>query len=389
VQVDVPELALHEQLGRGGLVSSALSVMRDADPFGAFDVGRHAEYDLHLHLGATPPPNAAKHLTVIGSQGWMAAVRRSSLDFAPGGANPVGAVASAVLGGAQLFRDALGRGELYPADFLYDAYFAMPVDAHADHGPFRHTELGRVLMVGAGSVGSAAAYFMRLFSLRADLTVADADEVKVVNFGRSPLFGRSNWGGPKVKAIGAALHGSGITPRAIPAWWHDTSEKDLGKYDIVLPVANEFEIRYRLQQAYPPLMVHASTGKNWNANFGRHIPGRDDCLQDRFVGFAAPAQTKCAAGEVAASPEGKQVDAALPFLSFWAGFLMAADLVRLGYPGYPHTPNFGNYSFRLNRFTPQLRDEQPRPNCDCRKQGGVFAACRAEGRFSSLSPASW
>lgn len=387
VQVECADVARLDALGGGNLLAEAMAQARDADPYGTFGIGR-GEHDLHLHIGSAPPASSAKHLTVISSSGWAAAVRRRTAGLVAGGDNPVGAAAAAVLGGAQLFRDALGKGDLYPADFIFDAFLSQPCTAPANHAAFHPTQLGNVLMVGAGSVGSATAYFMRLFALLADLTVTDADVVKVENFGRSPLFGVSNLNGPKVSAIETSLKGTSVTPHVHAAWWHDLPGMDLGRFDILLPVANEHDVRWRLQAGVPPLMVHASTGKNWNVNFGRHIPGLDDCLLDRFAGFDTPAQTACAAGAVA-TPAGDRVDAALPFLSFWAGFLMAADLVRLGIAGYPHTPNFGSYSFRTDRFTPQLQDHGPRNGCECVRQGAAFAALRGSGRYRSLSPATW
>lgn len=386
VQVEVADVRRFDALGGGNLVAEAMAQARDADPYGTFGFGR--ECDLHLHIGNAPPTTSAKHLTVISSRGWTAAVRRRPGGLTGGGDNPVAAAAAAVLGGAQLFRDALGKGDLYPSEFLFDAFLGQPCTAPVDHAAFQPTELGKVLMVGAGSVGSAAAYFMRLFALLADLTVTDADVVKVENFGRSPLFGVSNLNESKVAAIESALKGTSVTPHVHAAWWHELPGMDLGKFDILLPVANEYDVRWRLQVGVPPLMVHSSTGKNWNVNFGRHIPGRDDCLLDRFAGFDTPAQTACAAGAVT-TPSGNRVDAALPFLSFWAGFLMAADLVRLGVAGYPHTPNFGSYSFRRDRFTPQLEDHGPRQGCECVRQGEVFAALRSKGRYRSLSPQTW
>jgi len=54
------------------------------------------------------------------------------------------------------------------------------------------------MMVGAGAVGSSAAFFMNVFRLVADLTCADADEVKVENLGRTPAFSASDCGAMKV-----------------------------------------------------------------------------------------------------------------------------------------------------------------------------------------------
>ena len=382
---DVPQI---ESPQGPSLSVAALELMRDADPFGSFSNNGEDASDLHLHIGDSPPSTNARRLTVISSRGWTARICRSPGGFTAGDENPVGAAAASVLGGAQLFRDALEMDDIFPPSFLFDAFMGLPCRDFIEHSRLGSSPLGRLLMVGAGSVGSATAYFMRLFGLAADLTITDADVVKVENFGRSPLFGCSNVGGAKVTAIEAALRGSHITMRGHRSWWHESPATNLGDFDLVIPVANEYGVRWRLQASIPPLMVHASTGKNWNVNFGRHVPGRDDCLVDRFSEFDAPVLPACSAGAVA-TPSGERIDAALPFLSFWAGFLAAADIARLTVADYPHVPNFGNYSFRKSRFTPQQFDEHPRAECECTRQGATFSALRTGGRYRSLSPASW
>lgn len=87
-------------------------------------------------------------------------------------------------------------------------------------------------------------------------------------------------------------------------------------------------------------MIHASSGGDWLVNFGRHIPGRDDCLAERFAGFDRPLQLACSGGEVPVAPD-QSIDASLPFLSFWAGLLVATDIMRLATEGYPNVANLG------------------------------------------------
>jgi hypothetical protein len=394
VSMRVPDVPLCVGWGRaGGLHKEVIDTMRDADPFGQFEFVHDAPdkgIDILLALG-TEPLNAVA-TTVIASAGWFAAVRRGRIaDMPPGGLDhPVGAAAAAVLGGAQLFRDAVGMGQLYPLDFCYDAFSARPAQPvlREIDSRFEPADLGAALMVGAGSVGSAAAYFMDLFATRAMMDVADADTVKVENFGRSPLFGRNTYAAPKPRGIAAAIRGSSLEIAPLDGWWHEQADTSLSRYDVLLPVANEHDIRWQLQNSYPPLMVHASTGRNWNVNFGRHVPGRDDCLADRFEGFRAAELLRCSEGEVP-MPTGATVDAALPFLSFWAGLLLAADLVRLGVAGYPHTPNFGNYSFRKNRFVPQLSDQVAATGCICRSQSKGFWRFHGRSRYAEFSPGDW
>ncbi len=59
-----------------------------------------------------------------------------------------------------------------------------------------------------------------------------------------------------------------------------------------------------------------------------------------------------------------EVDAALPFLSFFAGLLVAADLVRSTQLGYPQVPNFAAFDFGAG-FGMQLLNREPMPSCAC------------------------
>lgn len=113
-------------------------------------------------------------------------------------------------------------------------------------------------------------------------------------------------------------------------------------------------------------MVHASTGRNWNANFGRHIPLLDDCLVDRFPESAPAGVLACATGEVHTTTE--RIDAALPFLSFFAGFLVVADLCRANAEKYPQVPNYALFDFGGPMEIIQVWDRRPADGCLCRKQ---------------------
>ena len=395
VKVLMPNIPMHPLLGAGTLADTVLAQMRDTDPYGKFEVVERAtDLDLVLFVGAEVPADlrSPASTTVVSAAGWAAAVRRpgdGGLPVDPQDHNPVGAAAAAVLGGAQVFRDALGLDGIFEPGLLFDAFSGAPVATRPPHRQFPDgVDLGRVLMTGAGAVGSSAAFFMDVFRVRAQLTCVDGDEFKVENLARTALFSYLHCGLKKVEALEQALARSAsikVTPQ--DAWWHCT-DQNLGAYDIVLPVANEYGVRQALQSALPPLMTHASTGNNWNVTFGRHIPGRDDCFAERFAGVDKAPKPGCSSGRLPQS-EPDSPDASLPFLSFWAGFLMAVDLVRLGMPGYPQVPNHALYSFRRGTFSPQLFAKTARSNCECNRQGTIFSKLRASTRFRALSPATW
>lgn len=133
----------------------------------------------------------------------------------------------------------------------------------------------------------------------------------------------------------------------------------------------------------PPIQIYGTTGKDWQANLFLHIPPAP-CPCCAFP--ANRSVTDCAKGTAPAIQEGtKEVDAALPFLSFAAGLMAAAEISKTGLAGYPFV---GNRGF----FTP-LSDEilfvRPighRTGCHC--LGRSPAAHRAmigDSRYASLS----
>ena len=395
VKVLIPDIQLHPLLGTGTLADAVLVQMRGANPFGRFEVVEQVDdHDLVLSVGSEVPADlgARASTTAVSAAGWVAAVRRPSdggLAIDPQDQNPLGAAAAAVLGGAQVFRDAVGLESIFAPGFLFDAFTGATVASQPPARSFPDgVDLGRILMTGAGAVGSSAAFFMDIFRVTAQLTCVDADWLKVENLARTALFSYAHCGLKKVEGLEQALAGSAsIKVMPVDSWWHDT-DQNLGAFDLVLPVANEYGVRQRLQAALPPPMIHASTGNNWNVTFGRHIPGRDDCFAERFAGIDKAPKPGCSGGKLPQS-EPDAPDASLPFLSFWAGFLIAVDLVRLGMPSYPQVPNHGLYSFRRGVFSPQRFFKTARPGCDCTRQGAVFSKLRASSKFRGLSPASW
>jgi hypothetical protein len=378
-QVDLiaPACRLDPAFGMGDsdLIEFALSQMRDADPFGTF---RRAEAGapqcgIALCIGGGNAVSGAVRSVFVDSRGWLAAI---SLDSATvlgpdAGDNCLGALAAAALGVGQVFKLALRiPEEQLLRNGVFDLFMLAWTERVDAGGWPADTRIGRILMVGSGSVGSSAAYCMRLAGLSGDLTVLDKDIVKIENFNRSAIFGCSGLGLSKAEATSRFLGGSALQCQPLPIWWNDfvrVWDRAGAPFDVWLPLANEFGVRYSMQQNVPPLMIHASTTANWGVNHARHIPTSDDCLADRFPAQATEKDLACATGEV--TVQDVTVDAALPFCSFFAGLLIVADLVRANLPGYPQIANFALFDWFGPMETIHAWDRKPRPDCICRQQG--------------------
>jgi hypothetical protein len=360
---------------RGGkLENEVMCVMRDADPFGAFSWGdRHRAGDaLRLHIGSLPI-DSDPQVTVINGAGWLAGLGAPfcATPFEARDSNIIGPVAAACLGVAQVFKRAIGfPTEGLIREGLFDLFNLewLSTTAVGERRPIvRNIQPGRVLLVGGGAVGSSFAYCIRLAPVRCEVGIVDKDYVLIENFNRSPIFGKSTFGMPKADVVGNALRNASVAAYSFPIPWNEfiaAHAKESREFDVWLPLANEDNVRASIQNNIPPLLIYAATNSNWGASHGRWIPGRDDCLMDRFPMDGEGSVLQCSTSEIE-TKEGR-VDAALPFLSMFAGLMVFADLVRLQMRGYPQVPNYCLIDFGGRLETVQKWDMHPRENCGCR-----------------------
>lgn len=201
----------------------------------------------------------------------------------------------------------------------------------------------RVAMIGAGAVGSAILYWLRLLGVCGDWTVVDGDVVKLHNTNRSlgMLAADAGWAngtpdGPIANKadIGAALIGA--TPVVD---WYDGWVKDHGAgLDLLIPAGGERNIRRNLGLLGLPLMIQGATSPDWQVQLHRHGPA-DGCPACRFPAVPT-ADFACSTGALPVTPDAEgddSPDAALPFLSAAAGLLVVAALTQLedGYLDQP------------------------------------------------------
>lgn len=347
------------QLGRGvgSLLEYCVAGMVAADPFGVFSAGALAPEDYVIHLGP------GGHSWVVHGSDWDAYVGPGPSPLgAPTTSNPFGASFAAVLAVSKVF------AEWYPevvgpttVNLLSNTDGSAPSAMYPGPGQ----DLGRIWLIGAGSVGSAAAFFLSLSGARFGLTTFDMDIVKAENLDRSPLFTFDDREENKAVALTRHLTALGLDAVAEPYALDESPvwlARQAGTPDVLVSAANERNVRYLIESQFPALQIYATTGREWQATMLRHIPPQDPCSCCVFG--TPPPVTECAKGTVEVPGEEKTVDAALPFLSFAAGLMAAAELLKLPLAAYP---------FSRNRafFTP-CSDEvlvsralQLRPGCMC------------------------
>lgn len=333
-----------------------------------------------IGLGREVPEDLKIHLSWAGGRGQI------TTSYTAGIWDPTsvfGAATAAVLGAAALFR-AVHDQPIRSTQFN-------PVELTADDqaGTRDHTDpidVGAVLVIGAGAVASALAYWVR--QLDTDGTVwdfVDADIVELHNTNRCMTMTASHAGWPdgeptntpqtKVHATAWAVNG-----RAYNQWYDQWQPgHDERSHDVVLTLANGRGVRAIVAQRGEPLLLHATTSANWTAELHRHLPDRDDCPACRLPDPTTP-QMACSVGRVVPD-QPDSPDAALPFLSAAAGLLLTAALASMP-TAAALAGRFNHWQLDLTLARPLLQPRQhpPRENCTHQLPASVRHAVHAARR---------
>ncbi len=68
--------------------------------------------------------------------------------------------------------------------------------------------------------------------------------------------------------------------------WYDSCATTAEHFDVVLPLANECDVRSLVASRSFAVCLHATTGENWLSQLHRHIAGKDDCIACRTAGVS-------------------------------------------------------------------------------------------------------
>ena len=393
------QLPVDPKMPTGSLVAAIDASVRNANPFLEIKwVGRPPTCpSLTIGPGAIASPST----TTAWADGWVAVSTRGSLSRCLSEPIPSVLLFAVALGVGRVFRDAWTLSRAGPSELRWDTW------DHTLNGvgagselprPVRPPDLGNVLQVGAGAVGSNIIYFLGLMGASADLVVVDHDVAKIENLDRSLLFGLEDAyprETPKVEAVLQAVE-SFPTLRVHPerSKWveYAMSGYRVGNFDLALALANEDQVWPAMANAVLPLTLQATTDSDWGVALGVHTPGRGYCLQCRFPPEAEVAPTVCSEGVVEIpSQAGKleTVHSSLPFQSAAAAALLAVEVDKLALGLTSATPNYVEAKLDLTSRVSSLH-RAPSANCPACQAfpENLWARRYANTRFASFRQVS-
>ena len=303
-------------------------------------------------LAIGPGPGSMDEVTAW-ADGWVAVSTRGTAT--PGHMEPVTSVLlfAVTLGVGRVFRDAWRLASDSPTDFRWDTWRHNPESDAGRHErrpiPIGRPDLGHVLQVGAGAVGSNIIYFLGLMSASVDLVLLDHDVVKIENLDRSLLFGLEHASPHELAKVEAAVLATERFPslRIHPerSKWAPYAENSyrVGDFDLALALANEDQVWPAMGQALLPLTLQATTDEDWGVALGVHAPGTGYCLRCRFPPNAQVLPTICSEGSIeieTTKGETEIVHASLPFQSAAAAALLAVEIEKLTIEPIEGAPNY-------------------------------------------------
>ena len=170
-------------------------------------------------------------------------------------------------------------------------------------GPGQQTlRAARVLILGAGGLGSPAALYLAAAGV-GTIGLCDPDHVSLSNLQRQILFGTHDVGAPKVQA--AARHLAGINPhsRVIPhpvPLGPGNADALIGAYDLVLDGTDDFATRFAVNAvcvAMAKPLVSGAIGR-WTGQVG--VFEGQPCYRCLVPDLPPDAETCAAVGVVGA-----------------------------------------------------------------------------------------
>ncbi len=243
-------------------------------------------YDAILSVGARAHPDLP--WTVINSNGWVARVSSCGTHPSPEcrQGNPIGALAAAALGVADVFKRLIRlretRGRLVDG-LSFSLYSYRCGDDNP--GPSLPDQLVLdLLMVGAGAIGNGVVYLLSRLPMAGHAVIIDAQSFGPENLGTCLLIGPSDIGTEKA-AFAASFLRPGLGAEGLPEDFAAFTERvgPSGSWrPVVVNALDSIDARHAVQGLWPDLIVDGAIG-DFGCQVSRHPWGEDTaCLMCLF-----------------------------------------------------------------------------------------------------------
>ncbi|GAA3895455.1 hypothetical protein GCM10022276_13150 [Sphingomonas limnosediminicola] len=229
-----------------------------------------------------------------------------------GGEWPLGAFAAAALIAGEVFKVSMRRLRDHAKNApLFEDLYAPARSACVRLAPAETphaTSLDAIDLISGGAIGNSFLYtLLRLPRCSAEIRVMDDDESALSNLNRNALLRRSRIDIPKVEDL-ASFAVDRIAIKPLVHRYGGEEDPDLA--DTVIVGVDHIPSRWSAQRSRPTWLGVGAT-EGFSVQVSHHRPGQAcaQCLH----------------------PEDAPIDGPIPtvaFVSFWAGLLLAADLIR-------------------------------------------------------------
>ena len=364
--------------------TTLLTLMRNIDPYGNFNLSEKKPKNA-ISLGIGEPKSVCDWY--VGAESSIATLDKHPCVFDIKKRGSLrGAALAASLGAATILKMQFGSESVQRRVSAWN--FAENEEASPGPDDILPIDVGSVLMVGAGAVGSALIYWLHCFGLgNGSWVILDRDFVALHNTNRSLLFMPSDAGWTDSKPRSKADVCAEFLPNSKPIknWYHEYAHNI--KFDVVLALANEYGVRGSLANKNFNVLLHATTGSGWLSELHRHILGRDDCIQCRMQEFESSPTFGCSTGKIKDEQNKKTSDAALPFLSATSGLMLAVALEKL-HRAELHLGRFNNWKFFFNSLyrMSQHTVNNCRDGCSTLLPPETRKQINSKTRWNSLDP---
>jgi len=226
-----------------------------------------ADFDAIVNVGTAACPELP--WTSINSQGWLARVTSGSIPLSGecGQWNPVGALAAASLGAAEVFKRLLQvrpeRATMFDGlSFSLETYETNtddpgpPLPSHLD---------GDVLVTGAGAIGNGVIALLADLPMHGRIDIVDRQTYGTENLGTCLLIGPADVGQGKAEVLAATLQSS-LNNHNVHA--HLSSFEtlkfgpngDLPCHRVVVNGLDNVDVRHAVQQLWPDVVIDGAIG---------------------------------------------------------------------------------------------------------------------------------